>query len=156
MGTTGGPDGALTGVFTEKAYHDAILLVNDTVGYLETRGIVDRESLDALGRTAFAAESMRLTTRLMQVVSWFMVQRAVMNGELSKAEANEPERRLSAIDICLDDGMKGSETLPQEMQALLSRSRSLFEQVWHVEEMLLRAPGEGESPVHNLLNRLDH
>lgn len=155
-GATAGSDGPLIGAFTEKTYHDAIALVSDTVGYLENQGIIDRDSLDAFGRTAFAAESLRLTTRLMQVVSWFMVQRAVMNGEISKDQACEPERRLGAVDLCLDDSMAGIGNLPEGMQDLLSRSRSLFEQVCRVEEMLLREPDGIESPVHSLLNRLDH
>ena len=34
---------------------------------------------------SYASESMRLTTRLMQLASWLLLQRAVAEGELSVA-----------------------------------------------------------------------
>lgn len=155
-GTTGGPDGALTGVFTEKTYRDAIALVSETVSYLENQGIRDRDALSAQGRATFAAESMRLTTRLMQVVSWFLVQRAVFKGELTREQANDPARRLGSLEICLGEGTAGAEALPAGLQDLLCRSRSLFEQVVRVQDMMLHAPDGTESPVHSLLHRLEN
>ena len=38
---------------------------------------------------AYAAESMRLTTRLMQVASWLLVQRAVREGDMAAEAASE-------------------------------------------------------------------
>lgn len=154
-GTIIGPDGALTGAFTEKTYHDALALVGETVSYLENQGIIDRDALDAQGRATFAAESMRLTTRLMQVVSWFLVQRAVLSGELTRDQANDPVRRLGAVELCLGEDMRGTDNLPEGMRDLLVRSRGLFEQVCRIEAMLLKEPDGAESPVHSLLNRLE-
>ena len=36
---------------------------------------------------AYSAESMRLTTRLMQIASWLLIRRAIADGEMSAAEA---------------------------------------------------------------------
>ena len=158
--TTVGPDGALTGAlagaFTEKTYHDAIALVSEVVSYLENQGIADRDALDPQGRTIFAAESMRLTTRLMQVVSWFLTQRAVQSGELTQEQANDPSNRLGAVDLCLNEGMQGVENLPAGIRDLLNRSHGLFEQVCRVEAMMLKERDGAASPVHRLLDRLEH
>ena len=49
---------------------------------------------------AYSTESMRLTTRLMQVASWLLLQRAVNEGELtsSQAQAERVRVKLSRED----------------------------------------------------------
>lgn len=148
-------DSHLRKFFNDKAYHDALALVSETVNYLEGRGIMDRDAMDPAARNIFAAESMRLTTRLMQVVSWFLVQRAVQTGELTKAQAQEPARQLGAVQVCLGEAIEGAEFLPDRMKELLDRSRNVFEQVWRVEVMMKEESDTLKNPVHDLLNKLE-
>ena len=43
---------------------------------------------------AYSTESMRLTTRLMQVASWLLLQRAVNEGELTSRQAQAERVRV--------------------------------------------------------------
>ena len=57
-------------------FREGMTMVETTAAYLDGPG---REASRALGRDialAYASESMRLTTRLMQIASWLLLQRA--------------------------------------------------------------------------------
>ena len=47
------------------------------------QGRVEAKKLSRLAATLYAAESMRLTTRLMQIASWLLLQRAANSGEMT-------------------------------------------------------------------------
>jgi regulator of CtrA degradation len=153
---TGGiaPETALMADFTERTYRDAMSLVFETVNYLEGRGTLDRDELTPIGRARLAAEAMRHTTRLMQVVSWFLVQKAVAAGEMSRNEAQAPSRRLGAIEVCLGQSPGAEEILPPRMASLMIRSRALFEQALRLEAQMLKDPSETPNPVRDLIDRL--
>jgi regulator of CtrA degradation len=142
-------------VFTDNAFHEALALVSETVDYQEGDGVLDRDAMNPVMRAVFATESMRLTTRLMQIVSWFLVQRAVQNGELTEAEAIDPSRRLGSIDLCLGEASGGSAELPGKMRDLLARSRNFFEQIVRVEAMMTNQEAKSVNPVQDLLDRLE-
>ena len=60
-------------------------------------GFGAREEAKALTRMpalAYANESMRLTTRLMQIASWLLLQRAVNEGELTQEQAKEEPKTV--------------------------------------------------------------
>ena len=50
-------------------FREGMDLVEETAGYLDGAGRVDAKSLDRSASLAYATESMRLTTRLMQLAS---------------------------------------------------------------------------------------
>ena len=56
-------------------FREGMDLVEETAGYLDGAGRVDAKSLDRAASLAYATESMRLTTRLMQLASWLLLHR---------------------------------------------------------------------------------
>src|SRR5215213_6278636 len=72
-----------------KVFKEGMGLVEQTANYLDGPGRDDAKTLDRSGTIAYATESMRLTTRLMQLASWLLLQRAVSVGELSLDEAQK-------------------------------------------------------------------
>jgi regulator of CtrA degradation len=82
----------------ERTFREGMALVEETAAYLDGPGRAVAKRLSRLGALAYAGESMRLTTRLMQVASWLLVQRAARDGEMGWEEAaSEP---LPARRIC--------------------------------------------------------
>jgi regulator of CtrA degradation len=79
---------------------------------------------------------MRLTTRLMQVASWLLVQRAVREGDMAPDAACEDRYRLSAEDVCRASGEAAGEDLPSELLVLLDRSERLYERVRHLDRRM--------------------
>ena len=75
-------------------FRDGMTLVEETAAYLDGDGREDAKKLPRLAALAYATESMRLTTRLMQTASWLLLQRAVNEGELTQTEAASEKRKV--------------------------------------------------------------
>ncbi len=78
----------------KSLFRDGMTLVEETAAYLDGEGREDAKNLPRLGALAYATESMRLTTRLMQTASWLLLQRAVNEGELTQTEAASEKRKV--------------------------------------------------------------
>ncbi len=82
-------------------FRDGMALVEETATYLDGPGRQESKKLERAAALAYATESMRLTTRLMQLASWLLLHRAVKEGEMSLAQANKEKSKvkLSAADF---------------------------------------------------------
>src|SRR4030081_707793 len=89
-------------------FRDGMALVEETAAYLDGPGRQESKKLTRNGALAYAAESMRLTTRLMQLASWLLLHRAVKEGEMSLAQANKEKTKvkLAAAETGSEDSMK--------------------------------------------------
>ena len=74
-------------------FRDGMALVEETAAYLDGDGRDEAKRLPRMTALSYASESMRLTTRLMQIASWLLLQRAVNEGEMTQAEASSDKRR---------------------------------------------------------------
>src|ERR1700721_4895176 len=68
-------------------FREGMTLVEEAASYLDGPGREESRVLPRPAALAYSTESMRLTTRLMQVASWLLLQRAVNEGELTSSEA---------------------------------------------------------------------
>src|SRR5450631_1154338 len=83
----------------EKTFKEGMGLVEETANYLDGEGRVDARVLDRTGAIAYATESMRLTTRLMQMASWLLLQRAIAKGEMTSNESLQEKHRINLNEI---------------------------------------------------------
>src|SRR6516165_778754 len=104
----------------DRTFHEGMSLVEETAAYLDGAGRQDSKLLSRNAALAYASESMRLTTRLMQVASWLLVQRAVREGDMPADAACEDRYRLAAE--AAEDAEDGVEQLPAGLLGLLDRS----------------------------------
>ena len=129
----------------DRTFHEGMDLVEETAAYLDGAGRQDSKLLSRSAALAYASESMRLTTRLMQVASWLLVQRAVREGDMAAEAALDQSYRLSA-EVPHRAGGTG-EILPQPLTTLLDRSERLFERVRHLDaRMYLENAPEADAP----------
>jgi regulator of CtrA degradation len=105
-------------------FRDGMALVEETAAYLDGPGRQESKRLERGAALAYATESMRLTTRLMQLASWLLLHRAVKEGEMSLAQANKEKAKvkLSAGDTSDEHNIK---LLPEHLRLLIERSRAL-------------------------------
>jgi len=105
-------------------FRDGMALVEETATYLDGPGRAESKQLARAAALAYATESMRLTTRLMQLASWLLLHRAVKEGEMSLAQANKEKTKvkLSATD---HHDPNNIELLPEKLRVLISRSQAL-------------------------------
>jgi len=108
----------------DKVFKEAegMSLVEETANYLDGPGRQDARLLDRNGAVAYATESMRLTTRLMQLASWLLLQRAIGSGEMNPDDARK--------------GATGSEQLPKGLTDIVNRSLSLHQRVMKLDVMI--------------------
>ena len=135
----------------DRTFQEGMALVEETATYLDGRGRQESKSLDRQLALGYAGESMRLTTRLMQVASWLLVQRAVREGEMDPSRACEARYRLGGERVSAEATPEG---LPAGLRLLLERSETLYERVLHLDRRMYLDPGEGERP-HPVLSQLE-
>ncbi len=142
----------------DKVFKEGMALVEETANYLDGPGRQDARALDRHGAVAYATESMRLTTRLMQLASWLLLQRAIGTGEMSPEEARKEKHRISLTDIGRGHSLNGADQLPAALLDIIERSLSLHQRVMKLDVMLnMQAkaePTDVQSPVSNQIDRL--
>src|SRR5512143_3691115 len=69
-------------------------LLEETAAYLDGAGRTEAKALERSVSLTYATESMRLTTRLMQLASWLLLHRAVKEGEMSLAQASKEKSKV--------------------------------------------------------------
>jgi len=135
----------------DRTFQEGMALVEETAAYLDGPGRQESKSLDRKAALGYASESMRLTTRLMQVASWLLVQRAVREDEMDPLKACDSRYRLGGERAI--SGESASD-LPVGLKALLSRSERLYERVLHLDRRMYLDAGESEQP-HPVLSQLE-
>jgi regulator of CtrA degradation len=140
-----------------KVFQEGMGLVEETAAYLDGPGRQEVRSLGRQGAIAYATESMRLTTRLMQLASWLLLQRAVSAAELTPEAAEVEKQRINLAEIGPGHALDGAERLPDGLNALVERSLRLHERVVTLDAMVREAQGRAEpadNPVADQMDRL--
>ena len=137
-------------------FREGMDLVEETAAYLDGAGRAEAKALDRAASLTYATESMRLTTRLMQLASWLLLHRAVKEGEMTLTQANREKTKvkLSAADPGPADMI---EKLPEQLQDLIARSMSLQSRVRRLDTSIHSPPPERTAignPLVPHLNRL--
>ena len=130
-------------------FREGMDLVEQTAAYLDGAGRVEAKALDRAASLTYATESMRLTTRLMQLASWLLLHRAVKEGEMTLTQANREKTKvkLSAADPGSADSI---EKLPKQLQDLIARSMSLQSRVRRLDTSI-HSPAHERSAIGNPL-----
>src|SRR3569833_2121 len=115
-----------------ELFRTGMALVEETATYLDGPGRQESKKLARAAALAYATESMRLTTRLMQLASWLLLHRAVKEGEMSLAQANKEKTK---VKLSLGDthDAKNVALLPEALRKLIDRSVSLQNQVRRID-----------------------
>lgn len=132
-------------------FKDGMKLVEETAAYLDGPGRQESKRLERSIALTYATESMRLTTRLMQLASWLLLHRAVNEGEMSLAQANKEKTKVK-LSIGEPADADTVAMLPDRLKDLIGRSRSLHDQVRRLDATI-HAPLPEEAPAGNPLER---
>ena len=138
----------------KRTFEEGMSMVEETATYLDGKGRAESKLLPSKAALAYAGESMRLTTRLMQVASWLLVQRAVAEGEMSIDEATKEKYRLGAREICRGKRPETVDLLPAKLVDLLDRSMQLYERVERLDILLYGKEPSVVPGMHAQLDRL--
>lgn len=126
-------------------FRDGMGLVEAAAAYLDGPGRAASKILPRRDALAYASESMRLTTRLMQLASWLLLQRAVNEGEMTRAQAAAEKHKVKLARHELATDADVFSRLPIELQDLCMRSLRLQARIVHLDQ-LLYGPKKEEAP----------
>ena len=138
----------------ERTFQDGMELVEETAAYLDGDGRRESRLLSRSAALAYAADSMKLTTRLMQVASWLLVQRAVREGDMTPEAAADSRYRLSERVL---EAEPSHAELPIALVEYAVRAEKLFDRVLYLDRrMYLDAPEEPQvNPVLSQMGMLE-
>lgn len=142
-------------------FKEGMGLVEDAAAYLDGAGREEAKILARAEALAYAAESMRLTTRLMQIASWLLLQRAVNQGELTRSQAASDRHRVKLQQQELASAPDMFERLPERLRELALHSLRLQSRIIHLDQLIYSGPeavtaqsAPAASPVQEQLERL--
>lgn len=160
-------DGALVQLserFTNSAafgvlFREGMDLVEETAAYLDGAGRTEAKALDRAVSLTYATESMRLTTRLMQLASWLLLQRAVNEGELTVESARTEKEKVKFSATPDHRGGPGYTDLPERLKQYIAQGDRLFERVQQFDKLERggiadAAPVASEGSIGDQLARL--
>lgn len=117
-------------------YKDGMSLVEETASYLDGAGRQDAKALRGPMTLAYATESMRLTTRLMQLASWLLIRKAVNDGEMSRDDAALERRKVRFSSIGRPSHSQDFELLPERLRSLVERSFVLHDHIQRLDQVI--------------------
>lgn len=120
-------------------FRDGMALVEETACYLDGSGRSESKKLERSAALVYATESMRLTTRLMQLASWLLLHRAVKEGEMTLAQAHKEKSKVR-LAACDPGDAKSIALLPPKLQELIARSTRLQADVRRLDATMHAPP----------------
>jgi len=133
-------------------FRDGMALVEETATYLDGPGRAESKKLERSAALAYATESMRLTTRLMQLASWLLLHRAVKEGEMSLSQANKEKTKVKLTAADTHDA-NNLELLPEMLRALIERSLTLQSKVRRLDATIHNRIAADQAPPVNQVER---
>lgn len=131
----------------KKLYADGMGLVEETAAYLDGEGRAEARKLSRIGATLYAAESMRLTTRLMQIASWLLLQRALNSGEMTREQMLSEKKKIRLDTSSAKTTAAGWGDLPEQFRLLVNRSLRLQSYVYRLDQDLFTTSVEATEPA---------
>jgi regulator of CtrA degradation len=144
----------LTPKVLDSLYGEAMALADEARAYFDSVGQLDRRGLEPMARVVFSCESLKVTTRLMHVISWLLVRKAVAAGEMTEDEAMVPDRRLGRATPTPADDTSRLAGLPSRSKDIIARSQDLYFRVKRLEDQLTAEAEPSESPALAMIKRL--
>jgi regulator of CtrA degradation len=130
-------------------FHEGMELVEETAAYLDGPGREESRQLSRQGTLSYASESMRLTTRLMQIASWLLVQRAVAEGEITPDQARAEKNRVRLATGGAGQPTADFELLPMRLKDLIGLSQRLHARILHLDQLMTDGSAPPAPPAGN-------
>ncbi len=143
-----------------KTFREGMDLVEEAAAYLDGPGRHDSKKLERNDALVYASQSMRLTTRLMQIASWLLVQRALKEGEMSGSEARADKYRLVPEKNNAAEAVaplnQYAKSLPSILLDVLARSETLYERIVRLDRSLYGSiAAQSGNTVADQISRLE-
>ena len=131
----------------DAVFREGMALVERTANYLDGPGRKEAKALTNPLTLIYATESMRLTTRLLEVASWLLIRRALKEGEISADEARQKRQRVKLHSLGRPSHVKDYDSLPQGLRDLVDASFSINDRILQLDRSLTASAGDTAAAI---------
>ena len=143
----------------DAIFKEGMGLVERTASYLDGPGRKEARLLRGPVSVLYATESMRLTTRLLELASWLMIRRALKAGEITDEEARVKRERVRLRAPGRASHVKGFADLPDGLRRLIEASFALNDRIVQLDRAMQVVVGEppviASNPVEAQVLRIE-
>ncbi|MCF6343564.1 MAG: DUF1465 family protein [Devosiaceae bacterium] len=119
----------------DRLYSQGMGLIEEVAAYLDGEGRKQSRELNREAAFVYASESMRLTTRLMQMASWLLLQRAIREGEVTSNNVIDEKEKIKFLTSTSDKSGPGWSDLPSKLLDYIEKGEHLYERVIRVDRL---------------------
>ena len=128
-------DGTKVTMYFRGTYDEAFDLLVEARNYVKNDVKAFKYADNPPDPLAMTQETLRLTSRLTQVMAWLMAERALHEGEIGEDEFIKDKYRLEGHAVCLKRVMdEMMEDVPEGLNDLLDRSYGLYSRIMRLDE----------------------
>lgn len=120
----------------DHIFKEGMALVERTAAYLDGPGRKEAKTLTGGAGVLYATESMRLTTRLLDLASWLLIRRALREGEITDEEAKKKRRRVKLQAFGRPGHVKGFADLPTGLRDLIEESFAMHDRICQLDRAM--------------------
>lgn len=106
-------------------FRQGMELVERAAAYLDGAGRQEAKRLAAPVGLIYATESMRLTTRLLDLASWLLIRRSLRDGDITEEEARRKRARIRLRPLGRPGHISRFDELPAGLRELIEQSYTL-------------------------------
>lgn len=129
----------------DAVFREGMALVEEVAAYLDGAGRRESKALKPPLSVLYATESMRLTTRLLDLASWLLIRRALKEGEIDQEEARRKRQRVKLKALGRPGHIKRFEELPLSLQDLIERSFALHDRIVKLDRAVTKAAADADT-----------
>jgi regulator of CtrA degradation len=111
-------------------------LVEKAAAYLDGPGRLECRGLAPQISVLYATESMRLTTRLLDLASWLLIRRALKAREITSEEAQKRRERVKLQTVGRPGHTAGFDDLPDGLRTLVHQSFALHDRIVQLDRAM--------------------
>lgn len=134
----------LTHKVINSLYLEAMVLADEARAYFDQFGREARDEMTPLQRVSFSCESLKVTTRLMHVITWLLGQRTV----------GEPYGVQQPLGNAAESDRAILGSLPEDARVIIVASEELYVRIKRLERQMARS-ADTDNPARSLLARLE-
>lgn len=121
--------------FIDNRLQNAHAFLHSTHNYVKWQAPIDIKDMDPQQAYKVSCEAMRITVRLTQVIAWFLLQKAVLAGELTREELLSDDCRVLRGKHCLESASETDPEIPPRLRELLKESRALYLRILRLDSL---------------------
>jgi regulator of CtrA degradation len=119
-----------------RLFQDGMALVERTAAYLDGEGRKEARRLRPPILVIYATESMRLTTRLLELSSWLVIARAVRDGRITPEEGRRKRERVKLTSVGRPSHISHYAELPAGLRQLIEASFAMNDRIVQLDRAL--------------------